>query len=96
MDKVAMAMIEVGRKLSDGHFTLFAFTTHWATFSTPINNGSYPNEIQEYTPYKTPEEAVKSAFCELMKDYLERDIIVDKFDLVLSKKLDCIMYLLEN
>ena len=95
MEKITMAMIEAGRKMADGHFTLMAFTTHWkAMFGTPINDGGYPNEIQTLTACKTPDEAVKVAFCELLKKEYERKIKLD-FDPKLSKKLDCIMYLLE-
>jgi hypothetical protein len=93
---ITMAMIEAGRKFSDGHFTLMAFTTHWkATFRTPITDGGYPNEIQQLTPCSTPDEAVKVAFCDLLKREFEKKVKRD-FDPTLSKKLDCIMFILEN
>ena len=96
MEAITRAMIEAGRKLSDGHFTLMAFTTHWkAVFKTVVNNGGYPNEIQKLKPCATLDEAVKVAFCEILKSEYEKKT-TPEYDKNLSKKIDCIMYLLEN
>jgi hypothetical protein len=92
MKDITMAMIEAGRKFSDGHFTLMAFTTNWrASFGTPSGR----DDIKKMKACETPDEAIKAAFCDMIKYEFEKKM-TRKFDAALSKKLDCIMFILEN
>ena len=69
MDDIYREIIESGRRLSDGHFTLMAFTTHWkATFLTPdLDGGRGREQVRALRPYDTPEEAIMSAAVDLLR-----------------------------
>lgn len=69
MDKQLLNLIEEGRKLSDGHFTLMAFTTHWkAMFFIPdLDTGAGRRQLKMIKPGDTPREAVLIAVDNLLQ-----------------------------
>lgn len=70
MDKFTLDIIEKGRKISDGHFTLMGFTTCWkAMFSTPdVISGIGYEKIWNMEGSSTPNEAIMRAYITLLED----------------------------